>query len=251
MMVGNSIETVVNGERTISDTPILKVKNLTRAPMVNDVNFIVHQGEILGIWGLLGSGRTEIILDKPQKGIVEFRGQDGKMREMRGRKLLQNVGYVTEDRHVDGLFFHMPIWKNITMPDLKKFGSFILDEKKEAAKKQIAALEIKTPDGDVPVDKLSGGNQQKVIMARWINKQPNLFILDEPTRGVDVNAKNAIHKLIKEFSEQGGSVILISSEIEEILNLSDRVLIVKDGTFVSEVAKRQMTKQVLMEQSLC
>ncbi|MCQ4771859.1 ATP-binding cassette domain-containing protein [Intestinimonas massiliensis] len=103
----------------------------------------------------------------------------------------------------------------------------------------------------MPVDKLSGGNQQKVIMARWINKQPNLFILDEPTRGVDVNAKNAIHKLIKEFSEQGGSVILISSEIEEILNLSDRVLIVKDGTFVSEVAKRQMTKQVLMEQSLC
>lgn len=258
MMVGNSIETVVNGERTISDTPILKVKNLTRVPMVNDVNFTVNQGEILGIWGLLGSGRTEIIramlnLDKPRKGVVEFRGQDGKMREMRGRKLLQNVGYVTEDRHVDGLFFHMPIWKNITLPDLKKFGSFILDEKKEreAAKKQIAALEIKTPDEDVPVDKLSGGNQQKVIMARWINKQPNLFILDEPTRGVDVNAKNAIHKLIKEFSEQGGSVILISSEIEEILNLSDRVLIVKDGTFVSEVAKRQMTKQVLMEQSLC
>lgn len=253
MMVGSSVQQVVNTGGKKSSELLLKVEHLSRFPKVNDVSFEAYSGEIIGLWGLLGSGRTEIIramlgLDKLDTGTISYL-TGGELKKMRGRKLLREVGYVTEDRHASGLFMTMPIWKNITMPNLGAYKKMLMQEQKEKASAQnmINELEIKTPSEEVRVDKLSGGNQQKVIMGRWISKSPRLFVLDEPTRGVDVNAKAAIHRLILELAERGAGVVLISSEIEEILNLSNRILVVREGALVADVDKAEVDKAKLME----
>lgn len=256
MMVGYSVETVVNRKEPPETEAVLEVKNLTRAPRVNNVSFTLKRGEILGLWGLLGSGRTEIVramfdLDRPESGSVWKISREGKMEKISGHKLLLETAYITEDRHQDGLFLSMPLWKNITMASLDRFSRGFMQEKEEHqySRELIDKLMVKTPDENVAADKLSGGNQQKVIMARWVGKKPDIFFIDEPTRGVDVGAKAFIHKTILELAAAGSSVVLISSEIEENLNLCDRVLIVKNGTITAEVQKKDINKQNLM--NLC
>lgn len=253
-IAGHEVETVVNAASDTEQEEILKVENLCCYPAVKNVSFSVKKGEILGLWGLLGSGRTELIramfaLDRPDGGTIYKRGKEGRMEKVGGHRLLEESAYVTEDRHDDGLFLSMPIWKNISMANLERFSRVCLhvEAEQKYALEMIDEMQIKTPSEHVLVETLSGGNQQKVVMARGIGKQADLFFIDEPTRGVDVNAKSFIHKKILGLAAAGCAVVMISSEIEEILNLCDRVLIVRNGTIPAEVQRKEMTKQNLMD----
>ena len=256
MMLGSAVQRIVNEKqqpREASDE-VLRVEHLRYLPRVQDVSFGVRRGEVYGIWGLLGSGRSESIrsilgLEKKDAGSIRYCPEKGaRPVEIRGKELMRYSGYVTENRHFDGLFLQQPIWKNITIPNLPKFTKVFLNESEEHAYSEelIQRLEIKTVDDNVLVSKLSGGNQQKVVMARWIGVKPALFFLDEPTRGVDVGAKSAIHRIILELAEQGNTIIMISSEIEEIINLCDRVLVIRDGESIAEVERENITKINLM-----
>lgn len=258
MMVGEVFHKVINHTKdAVNRKPILEVEGLTCLPVVHDVSFKLYEGEILGIWGLMGSGRTETFramlgLDRPDKGSVSVLNNKGEWQKMRGTELLSRVGYVTENRHEGGMFRELPIWKNVTIANLGHYkGSkvrFFLDNAKEKAESRqlIERLQIKAVDENVLMGTLSGGNQQKAIMARWIGKAPKIFLLDEPTRGIDVNSKNFIYDTIIGLAEQGNSLIIVSSEIEEILDLCDRVVIISDGYTVAEVEGENMDKQSLM-----
>jgi ribose transport system ATP-binding protein len=227
--------------------------------LLRDISFELHEGEILGIWGLMGSGRTELLrailgLDAIDGGEVLF-AADGTLKPAGQGDVLAHAGYVTESRHADGLFLSQPVWKNVTATTLGDYASRILrflDTRKEIATaiKYIDTLKIKTPGPSVSADKLSGGNQQKVVFAKWLNKRPRILVLDEPTRGVDVGAKLEIHGLIVELARSGTSVILVSSEIEEVVNLSDRVLVLRDGHIASSVTGEGISNAALMALAL-
>jgi ribose transport system ATP-binding protein len=243
-------------QRNLSKNPILRVSNLTRGNILKNISFEVMDKEILGIWGLMGSGRTELVralfgLDKIDEGKVYF-VENGNPRIIKPNILLQYSGYVTENRHSDGLFFNMSVAKNVVSSNLDKYssryGKFLNAEMEmKDAMNYINVLKIKTPDGNTNVENLSGGNQQKVIISKWINKQAKIFVLDEPTRGVDVGSKFEIGKIIRKLSEDGISIILISSEIEEIIDLADRVIVLSNGQVVSEVSGSGINSDVLMK----
>ena len=178
--------------------------------------------------------------------------QDGELKEITQKDFYKHVGYLTEGRHYDGLFLNMPICQNITSSDLNQFsakGTGILNTAKEhvESRKLIEQVGVKTPDENVKVSKLSGGNQQKVIIAKWFLKDPEILFMDEPTKGVDVGAKNDIKELIFEKAEKGTSFVVISSELEEIMSLCDRIIVIYEGKLVGEVAKADFSKESLMK----
>jgi len=235
---------------------VFKVKDITAGKAPNHISFELRAGEIVGLWGLMGSGRTELMraiygLDKADGGKVYIDTGDNQLRHVRFDNVRDYCGYVTEARHDDGLFLPWPIWKNLAAPNLKSFlkrRSPFLDYKaqREAAKEYVKKLNVKTPSVEVKLESLSGGNQQKVIMAKWLMRRPSVFLLDEPTRGVDVGAKAEIHKMIQELAREGTAVLVVSSEIEEISSLSDRVMVMNRGKIVAEVSKSEIEKEVLM-----
>lgn len=257
MMVGS--EVAFHYELSVPNylQAVLRAENITSAPMVRGVSFELYEGEVLGIWGLLGSGRTELFraltgLDPIQSGSIGlFREQAGGMVPVPPKELLRECAYVTENRHYDGLFLKMGVDKNMTMPSLNQFlkkGRLSIDqrEEQEAARQYIDKLSIKTASSGIPAESLSGGNQQKLIFAKWMLKGKKIFLLDEPTRGVDVGAKFEIHQNILQLAKSGCSVLLISSEIEEITNLSNRVMVLRKGQKVKTLARDETNKQVLM-----
>jgi ribose transport system ATP-binding protein len=256
MMLGYQVEGRVHTREVALDDVIFRAEHISGEKLPRDFSFELHKGEILGVWGLLGSGRSELFntilgIDKMMDGKLYFK-QDGELKEITQRDLYKHVGYLTEGRHYDGLFLQMPICQNITSSNLEQFaakGIGILNTAKEhvESRKLIEQVGVKTPDENVKVSKLSGGNQQKVIIAKWFLKDPEILFLDEPTKGVDVGAKNDIKELIFEKAEKGTSFVVISSELEEIMSLCDRIIVIYEGRLVGEVQKADFSKESLMK----
>ena len=256
MMLGYQVEGRVHNREVALEDVIFKAEHISGEKLPKDFSFELHRGEILGVWGLLGSGRSELFntllgIDKMMDGKLWFK-QDGELREITQRDFYKHVGYLTEGRHYDGLFLQMPICQNITSSDLDRFaakGIGVLNSAKEHAESRnlIEQVGVKTPDENVKVSKLSGGNQQKVIIAKWFLKDPEILFMDEPTKGVDVGAKNDIKELIFEKAEKGTSFVVISSELEEIMSLCDRIIVIYEGRLVGEVMKADFSKESLMK----
>ncbi|AXU52213.1 TPA: sugar ABC transporter ATP-binding protein [Clostridioides difficile] len=216
---------------------IMRVENLTKNNVFNDISFNIRKGEILGIGGLVGSKRSEIVeaifgLRTYDSGKIYLNNEEVKFKTP-SDAIENGLGLITEDRKGTGLFLQMSVKENTTMAGLKKISKFksIIDRKKEKdiLEKYIEALKIKTPHMNQVIQSLSGGNQQKAIIARWLLLQPDILIMDEPTRGIDVNAKAEIYNLMGDLVESGVSIIMISSEIPELISMSDRIMVMREG----------------------
>jgi monosaccharide-transporting ATPase len=235
------------------DDRVLEIKNISRVPYVRNVSFEVHRGEVLGLAGLLGSGRTEIAriifgCDIPDSGEIMVKGKRLDLRSPTDA-VSQGMAFCTENRREEGIFPNMSVQSNIVACALSKLTTlgFINDRRRrEVSKDYIRKLGIKTSSASQLVKKLSGGNQQKVILSRWLAMNPELIILDEPTRGIDVGGKREIEILIAEFSRRGIGVLFISSELSELVRNCDRVIVLRDGRAVGELLGDDIDEQSIM-----
>ena len=224
---------------TVSDEIVLQVKNLACQSMVKDVSFSLRKGEILGFYGLVGAGRTEAIravlgIDKKQSGTIIYKGKPVNFKNIR-QSMEAGLVLVPEERRQQGLVLNMSIRNNTTLTKLKDYSKFgFLQEKREIADTEKLRKDLKLACSSIEaqVSSLSGGNQQKVVLSKFIDKPVDVFIVDEPTRGIDVGAKSEIYNLIEDISARGVSVIIISSEIPEIQSICDRVAIMREGEIV-------------------
>lgn len=237
--------------------PILKVKGLTKPGLLENIDFEVRQGEILGFAGLAGAGRTEIAeclcgLMKHYSADIEFYSREFKAKNYRS-SVEQGLVYVSEDRKKYGVVVPMTIKENMTMSILYQIskGSFInFKEEDTTVEKYMADLGVKAPDKDFIVENLSGGNQQKVLVAKALCAKPKLLILDEPTRGVDVGAKAEIHRIVSSLAKEGLSIIMISSDMPELLGMSDRVVVIKNGRKTGELERAEFSQERVLEMAL-
>ncbi|TLU99587.1 sugar ABC transporter ATP-binding protein [Dyadobacter luticola] len=254
MMVGREIDQMFPESANDFGEELLAVKDLSRKGAFSNISFQVKAGEVLGIAGLMGAGRTEIArvifgLDKPDSGEIYVSGEK-KQIDSPLNALRQGVGYVSEDRKALGFIPQMSVKDNITLASLPKHknGLFINEESELYTTDQmIADLKIKTSGAEQKVINLSGGNQQKVVIGKVLLASPNIIILDEPTRGVDVGAKFEIYKLIRKLAESGIAVIMISSELPEILGMSDRILVLSKGKQTALLSKKEATQELIMK----
>lgn len=255
MMVGRVIyEDPKTKSMVPPDAPVvLKVEHLNAGKMVQDVSFELHKGEILGFSGLMGAGRTETAralfgADPKESGDIYVNGKKVDIKSPKDAVAL-GIGYLSEDRKRYGIVVDKSVAENSTMAHLKNFvkGLFI-DKKKEVAATEdyIKRLNTKTPSTDQLVVNLSGGNQQKVVLAKWLVKDCDILIFDEPTRGIDVGAKSEIYHLMNELVAQGKSIIMISSEMTEILRMSDRIVVMCEGKKTAEIDIAGATQESIM-----
>ncbi|MFJ5761651.1 sugar ABC transporter ATP-binding protein [Neobacillus sp. NPDC093182] len=232
---------------------VLQVKGLTKKGHFEDVNFSVRAGEIVGVSGLMGAGRTEIMraifgLDGFDSGEVWLKGEKVTIKSPE-QAVKAGIGFITEDRKDEGLILDFSIRDNMVLPTLYSFApKGIINEKSETdfVNMLIKRLTVKTESPDIAVGKLSGGNQQKVVIAKWVGIGPKLLILDEPTRGVDVGAKREIYQLMNELTDRGVAIIMVSSELPEVLGMSDRILVVHEGKINGELLKADATQEKIM-----
>ena len=263
MMVGRVIyEEPKTHSMVPKDAPVvLKVENLNAGRMVQDVSFELRKGEILGFSGLMGAGRTETAraifgADPKQSGKISVMGKDGQLHEVTINSpqdaVKAGIGYLSEDRKRYGIVVEKSITENSTLASMEDFcnGPFINKAKeKKAAEKYIKELATKTPSADQLVVNLSGGNQQKVVIAKWLVRNSDILIFDEPTRGIDVGAKNEIYKLMNKLVSEGKSIIMISSEMTEILRMSDRIVIMCEGRKTGELMIEEATQERIMDKA--
>jgi ribose transport system ATP-binding protein len=237
------------------DAPVvLDVSHLRRGQVVNDVSLQVRRGEIIGLAGLVGAGRTEIVraiagADVPDAGDVRI---DGKLYRLRSPSsaIEAGIAFITEDRKRQGLVLGMTLRENITLAHLNQFQSkdLLIDERRErsAAERMIQELRVRTPGPEQLVRNLSGGNQQKVVLAKWLLGKARVFLFDEPTRGVDVGAKAEIYALMLQLIRNGAAIVMVSSELPEVLGMSHRVLAVRGGRIVREFTHAEATPDAVM-----
>lgn len=234
---------------------IFEVKNLGRKGAVKDVSFKVREGQIFGLGGLIGSGRTELArlmfgLDRRNSGKIIYKGKDVTP-DSPMQAIKNGFGYLTEDRKETGLVMRRPVKENITIAEMtmKKPVFLNLPKERRAASKMVSVLKIVTPSLEQVVMNLSGGNQQKVVLAKWMLSNVDIIIFDEPTIGIDVGSKKEIYELMNEMSENGKVVIMISSDLPELIALSDRIGIMRKGKLVKIVDKEEATQEFILKQA--
>lgn len=254
LMVNRKVTDYFNKVEVELGKPILRVENLSKQGVLKDISFEVRKGEILGIAGLVGAGRSEIakalfgMLAK-DTGDVFIEDQKVEIRNPSDAIRL-GLGFVTENRKETGLALKQSVRANITMSNLKKYVKYLLVQKtaeKKIAEEYRQKLNIKTATLEQPISSLSGGNQQKAILSRWIIQEPRILILDEPCRGVDVGAKAEIFAQISQLAQQGVAIIMISSEIPEIVGMSDRVLVMREGSIAGFLEKSSITPDNILK----
>jgi len=236
---------------------LLKVENLCHKTDYRNVSFDVKRGEVFGLAGLVGAGRTEVIMtifgaNRAESGSVYFKGSQVSINTPK-EAIDLGIGYLPEERRTQGIFPELSIRENLTMPILKRisrYGVIDTNEQHKITEQYIRNLQIKTTSDENYIRNLSGGNQQKVIFARWIEKNTELLILDEPTRGIDVRAKDEIHKLIKLLAEEGKTIIVISSEVTELLDVTDRIMIMHEGNVKGIVNAGEVSQQDILRIAL-
>lgn len=254
LMVGRAMDAEYPPRSVKPGELVLSVKNLNRGTQLKDISFDLHKGEILGIAGLVGAGRTELAeaifgADPPDSGTIEIYGKPVSIRSTREGKL-NSLGMVTEDRKETGLVLDTTLTKNITITKLDAVKKGVVISKgleNKVASEYVEKLNIRTPSIHQTLFNLSGGNQQKVVLAKWLFSNAEIMIFDEPTRGIDIGAKYEIYCLMNTLTEQGKSIIMISSELPEVLSMSDRLLVMHKGQIKGELTGQDMTGDKVME----
>ena len=263
MMVGRVIyEDPKEHSMVAPDAPVvLKVEHLNAGKMVQDVSFELRKGEILGFSGLMGAGRTETAralfgADPKQSGKISIMDKSGQLREVTINSpqdaVKYGIGYLSEDRRRYGVVVQKSVTENTTLATMENFtnGLFINKAKeKEVTEKYVKELATKTPTTDQLVVNLSGGNQQKVVIAKWLTRDSEILIFDEPTRGIDVGAKNEIYKLMNRLAAEGKSIIMISSEMTEVLRMSDRIIVMCEGKVTGNIDISEATQEHIMNKA--
>jgi len=255
-MVGRKVDQLYPERPVGTDRLLLEVRDARRLPAVRGVSLQVHAGEVVGLGGLVGSGRTELLsliygLDQPEEGQVLVEGKP--LRSHRPRQAIrQGLGLAPEDRKSQALVLDWSETKNVTIADLGRFSRVLLDIRKEReqAREQLRALNTVPDDPDRIVRLLSGGNQQKVVLARWLLHKCRVLLLDEPTRGVDIATKAEIYRIISDLAQAGLGVLVVSSELEELAHICTRVLVMREGEIVAEVAGKDATERELLRHAV-
>jgi rhamnose transport system ATP-binding protein len=251
LMVGRPMEALfTRPKRHEMGGPILEVRGLGRSGEFQDVSFQVRAGEIVALAGLVGAGRTEVAetifgIRRPDTGSVSIRGHPVRIRDPR-QAMACGMALVPEDRQHHGVFMPQSVWRNATATVMDRFSrcGWVNDRRSVAATGDyIRRLGVRLRGLGQPIRELSGGNQQKVVLAKWLMTEPALLILDEPTRGIDIGAKAEVHRLISELAERGMAVLMISSDLTEVLSMNDRVLVMREGRLVQEFARHDATAE--------
>jgi ribose transport system ATP-binding protein len=258
LMVGREINSFYVHSSAQKTPGHLQVRNLrtSRYPR-QSVSFQASAGEILGFAGLVGAGRSEIAkaiagLDPAASGEIVLGGQPITVADARA-SIARGIYLVPEDRRGEGLITHMSVRENMTLPSLSRFapGQLIRNGlERKVTNEQISALRIKTPGPESLVINLSGGNQQKVVLGKWLCMEPQVMILDEPTRGIDVGAKAEIYRLMRALAEKGAVILMISSDMEEVLNVSDRVAVMHEGAIIGVLERADCNEQNVMQMAV-
>ena len=253
MMVGRDVSQVFPPRISTPGDAILEVAGYSHPTEFADIGFTLRRGEILGFYGLVGAGRSEFMqalfgISKPSRGSVRIEGQTSTIRSP-ADAIAQGIVYVPEDRGQQGALTALPIFQNVTLPSLgrtSRNGFLQLAEEFRLAREYTQRLDLRAASLDTTVGSLSGGNQQKVVIAKWLATQPKVIILDEPTKGIDIGSKAAVHEFMAELAAQGLAVIMVSSEIPEILGMSDRVIVMREGRIAAELEGTALTPETLV-----
>jgi rhamnose transport system ATP-binding protein len=258
LMVGRELSAVFPKKEVEQGEVALQLIGIgNRASGLKDINLSVRKGEIVGLAGLVGAGRTELAriifgLDHADSGEIRLRDKRILIRNP-ADAIMSGIAYLPEDRRRHGVILDMPVSANITLASLKRlsrFGSFDFHREKEIATEYVQRFAIKTPSIFSQVSTLSGGNQQKVALSRWLATRPSVLILDEPTQGIDVGAKAEIHALMGELASQGMAILMISSDLPEVLGMSDRIAVMRAGTIVGIWDRAEATQQGIIALAL-
>jgi ribose transport system ATP-binding protein len=252
-MVGRTIEDMYARQKAPIGAEVLQVEGLSCGSLLRGVSFRLHRGEILGIAGLLGSGRTELAraifgVDRKAEGTIRIEGRPASIRRVTDA-IRAGIGLVPEDRKLQGLFLGMPVAPNISAASLRSCatGGFLSKPRESTvAREQVRRLNIKVTGLEQPVVDLSGGNQQKVVLSRWLALSPKILLLDDPTRGIDIGAKHAIYGLMGDLARAGVGIIFISSELPEILGIADRILVMSGGRVRGELSAEEATQEKIL-----
>jgi rhamnose transport system ATP-binding protein len=252
-MVGRDVASLFPKQDTVIGDVALEVRGLSRKGVFSDISFNVRAGEIVGLSGLVGAGRSEVAraifgIDKYDSGTVQVRGAALKPLSPRD-SMAAGLGFVPEDRRKQGLVMELNVSRNLTLTlrkKLSRFGLLTNQAEAQSTREWAKKLQIKAGAPTSPISTLSGGNQQKVVLGKWLATGPKVLIIDEPTRGIDVGTKSEVHRLISELAGTGLAVLMISSELPEILGMSDRVLVMHEGRITAELSRREATEETVM-----
>ena len=257
LMVNRELTDLFPKEKVIRGPEVLRVEGLSTETGLKDITFSLHKGEVLGISGLLGAGRTELAraifgLDKITSGAIYLEGSARKLDSPR-RAINAGIGFLTEDRKSQGLVLPLSVKENLCLSSVDKFSRWgVMNPKQEqqAGERYVKELRIRTPSLNQKVVFLSGGNQQKVVLSKWLCSEAEIFIFDEPTRGVDVGAKTEIYQLMNRLTASGVAIIMISSELLEVLGMSDRILVMRGGRVTGEFSAADATQERILQCAL-